>query len=67
VARVLVTHPCRRWADPILSDGHQVVEPEGTDPDLVALAGEVDAILCLLTDRIDAPVLRAGSDGRLQW
>jgi glyoxylate reductase len=50
----------------MLSHGHQVVEPDGPDPDLAALAGEVDAILCLLTDRVDAAVLRAGAAGRLQ-
>jgi glyoxylate reductase len=67
VARVLVTHPLPAGGlDPILSQGHQVVEPDGPEPDLVALAGEVDAMLCLLTDRIGADVLRAGAAGRLQ-
>ena len=67
MARVLVTHPLPAGGlDPILSEGHQVVEPDGPAPDLVGLAGEVDAMVCLLTDRIGADVLRAGAAGRLQ-
>jgi glyoxylate reductase len=67
VARVLVTHPLPAGGlDPILADGHEVVEPDGPDPDLAALAGGVDAMLCLLTDRIGADVLRAGAAGRLR-
>jgi glyoxylate reductase len=67
VARVLVTHPLPSGGlDPILSEGHEVVEPDGTDPDLAVLAGEVDAMLCLLTDRIGPDVLRAGAAGRLR-
>ncbi|MCZ7535663.1 MAG: D-glycerate dehydrogenase [Acidimicrobiia bacterium] len=50
--------------------GHSLVGPKPDDApyshdELVALAGEVDAIVCLLTDRIDAEVLAADA-GRLR-
>lgn len=68
--RVLVT---RRLPDGGLDPlaGHDVVGPKPDDepytPDeLRALAGEVDAIVCLLTDRIDPAVLEAGATGRLR-
>jgi glyoxylate reductase len=64
--RVLVT---RRLPEGGLEPlaGHELVGPKPDDvpysPDeLRALAGEVDAIVCLLTDRIDAGVLAAGAD-----
>jgi glyoxylate reductase len=63
---VLVT---RRLPDggtaPLLGAGHEVVQRPGDEPlaptELVELAGEVDAIVCVLTDRIDAAVLQAGA------
>ena len=69
MARVLVT---RRLPDGGLEPlaGHEVIGPKPGDApyshgELVALAGEVDAIVCLLTDRVDARVLEAGA-GRLR-
>jgi glyoxylate reductase len=65
MARVLVT---RRLPDGGLDPlaAHELVGPQPGDrpyahDDLVALAGEVDAIVCLLSDRIDAEVFRAGA------
>jgi len=53
--------------DPLTAAGHQLVQRAGDDPytaeELTALAPEVDAIVCILTDRIDADVLRAGAPG----
>jgi glyoxylate reductase len=70
VARVLVTRRLPAGGlDPLTGAGHELVErPDDTPftPDeLVAAAAEVDAIVCLLTDRIDAAVLAAGA-GRLR-
>jgi glyoxylate reductase len=69
LARVLVT---RRLPDGGLDplEGHELVGPAPDDSpytpaELRAHAAEVDAIVCLLTDRIDADVLTAGS-GRLR-
>ena len=67
MARVLLTRPVPDGGiDPIVAAGHQLVMPDGMDPDLIALASDVDAILCMLTDRIDPDVLRAGAAGRLR-
>jgi len=67
VARVLLTHPVPEGGtDPILAAGHELVRADDADPDLVALASDVDAVLCMLTDRIDGAVLRAGAAGRLR-
>jgi glyoxylate reductase len=49
-------------------DGHELVGPKPDDApyshdELVAQAAEVDAIVALLTDRIDADVLDAGARG----
>lgn len=69
MARVLVT---RRLPDGGLVplEGHEIVGPRaGDEPyphdELVELAAGVDAIVCLLTDRIDDRVLAAGA-GRLR-
>jgi glyoxylate reductase len=69
--RVLVTRRLPDGgADPLA--GHDVVGPKPDDApytheELVALAGECDAIISLLTDRIDAEVLEAGArSGRLR-
>jgi glyoxylate reductase len=50
--------------------GHEIVGPDADDRPLDeealrSAAGQVDAILCLLTDRIDASILEAGA-GRLK-
>jgi glyoxylate reductase len=71
VARVLVT---RRLPDgglePLLRAGHELVAREDDVPythdELVAVAPDVDGIVCLLTDRIDRAVLEAGAAGRLR-
>jgi glyoxylate reductase len=69
VSRVLVT---RRLPDGGLEPlaQHDLVGPNDDDRpyahnELVALAADVDGIVCLLTDRIDDAVLRAGA-GRLR-
>jgi glyoxylate reductase len=66
MARVLVTRQLPAGGlDPLAAAGHELVQRAGDEPytadELVALAGEVDAIVCVLTDRIDAAVLRAGA------
>ncbi|HUY67374.1 MAG TPA: D-glycerate dehydrogenase [Acidimicrobiales bacterium] len=67
MARVLLTHPVPEGGtDPILAAGHELVRAGGADPDLVGLAPGVDGVLCMLTDRIDGAVLRAGAAGRLR-
>jgi len=71
VARVLVTrHLTPGGLDPLVAAGHTLVQRATDVPytpsDLVAAAADVDAIVCLLTDRIDAEVLRAGAGGRLR-
>ena len=70
MARVLVTRRLPEGGiDPLVAEGHDVVArsddtPYGHD-ELVAAASTVDAIVCLLTDRIDEEVLRAGTSGTL--
>lgn len=67
MARVLVT---RRLPDgglePLARAGHELVSRADDEPythaELVAAAADVDAIVCLLTDRIDREVLEAGAD-----
>jgi glyoxylate reductase len=66
VSRILVTRQVPAGGlDPLLAAGHELVQRDGDEPytadELVALAPEVDAIVCVLTDRIDAAVLRAGA------
>ena len=70
MARVLVT---RRLPDGGLDPlgAHEIVGPNADDapfsPDeLRAHAGEVDAIVSVLTDRIDADVIKAGAAGALK-
>jgi glyoxylate reductase len=64
LARVLVTRRLPGGMDPLVEAGHELVQPDGgrsfTHADLVGMAPEADAIVCLLTDRIDAAVLAAG-------
>jgi glyoxylate reductase len=68
--RVLVTrHLPEGGLEPLA--GHEIVGPRPDDSpyqpgELRALAGEVDGIVALLTDRIDAAVLEAGARGRLR-
>ena len=63
MARVLVTRRLPPGGlDPL--EGHELVQREGDQPlthqELVDAAAGVDAIVCLLTDRIDAGVIAAG-------
>jgi glyoxylate reductase len=63
MARVLVTRQLPPGGlDPL--EGHELVRREGDQPltyqELVDAAAGVDAIVCLLTDRIDAGVIAAG-------
>ncbi len=65
MGRVLVTHPLPDGGlDPLLEAGHQVVSLDGSTA-LAGAAGGVDGIVCLLNDRIDARVLRAGGSSGL--
>jgi glyoxylate reductase len=56
--------------DPLLDAGHEIVarldDVPFTHDELCDTVGDVDAVLCLLTDRIDATVLDAGAAGRLR-
>src|SRR5262249_39745181 len=66
VSRVLVTRQLPEGGlDPLVAAGHELVQRPGDDPytaaELVELVTGVEAIVCILTDRIDADVLRAGS------
>jgi glyoxylate reductase len=70
MARVLVTRLLpEHGVDPLVAAGHEIVIRDDDIPlthaQLVATAAEVDAIVCLLTDRIDSEVIAAGS-GRLR-
>jgi glyoxylate reductase len=71
VARVLVTRRLTEGGtDPLLEAGHEIVAPDVdvrlSPDDLARFAAECDGIVCHLTDRIDVPVLEAGSAGRLR-
>lgn len=68
MARVLVTRLLPDGGlDPL--DGHEIVQRDDDRPfthdELVAEVPGVDAVVCLLTDRIDAGVIEAGA-GRLK-
>ncbi len=72
MARVLVTRALPPGGlDPLRAAGHELIGPRpddsryGTEA-LLWSAGEVDAIVCLLTDRIDESVLAAGAAARLR-
>ena len=67
--KVLVTVQMpREWLEPLEHAGHDIVLGEGLlDHDgLVAAARQVDAIVSVLTDPIDAAVLESGSLGSLR-
>jgi lactate dehydrogenase-like 2-hydroxyacid dehydrogenase len=69
VGRILVTRQLTEGGtDPLLADGHEVIEPEQTPSpeELIRYAGEVDGIVCHLTDRIDRALFEAGRAGKLQ-
>lgn len=71
MARVLVTrHLPDGGLDPLVEAGHTLVRRDQdvafTAAELAAAAGEVEGIVCLLTDRIDRAVLESGAAGRLR-
>jgi glyoxylate reductase len=71
MARVLVTRRLPAGGtEPLLAAGHELIERAEDTPythaELVAAAAEVDAIVCLLTDRIDEAVLDAGAGAQLR-
>jgi len=71
MARVLVTRELPAGGtEPLVDAGHVIVARDGDEPyshdELVTIAPAVDAIICLLTDRIDADVITAGAAGRLR-
>jgi glyoxylate reductase len=66
LARVLVTRRLPSGGiDPVLAAGHELIERDDDQAfnhdELVEAVRDVDAIVCLLTDRIDAHVLGAGA------
>jgi glyoxylate reductase len=66
MARILVTRRLPAGGlDPLVAAGHELVQRAGDEPytaaELAELAASVDAIVCVLTDRIDTEVLRAGA------
>jgi glyoxylate reductase len=71
VSRVLVTRLLPDGGlDPLLTAGHEIVQREDDDAfshdELVAAVEDVDAVVCLLTDRVDEAVLTAGAAARLK-
>lgn len=71
MGRVLVTRRLTPGGtDPLVEAGHEIVTPDDDVPltpaELEARAADSDGIVCLLTDRIDDAVLRAGHAGRLR-
>ena len=70
-ARVLVTRDLPDGGmDPLRAAGLEVVRRATDDPytpaELVDLAPQFDAMVCLLSDRIDSSTLEAGAGGRLR-
>lgn len=70
MARVLVTrHLPDGGLEPLVRAGHEIVQRADDTPftpnELTAAVAAVDAVVCLLTDRIDATVFAAGA-GRLR-
>ncbi|MGQ0804968.1 MAG: 2-hydroxyacid dehydrogenase [Actinomycetota bacterium] len=66
MARVLVTRRLPKGGlEPLAAAGHGLVERAADTPfthdELVAAVADADAVVCLLTDRIDAEVLAAGA------
>ena len=67
MARVLVTRRLPDGGtDPLVAAGHEIVgradDTPFTPEELVDAVRDVDAVVCLLTDRIDDAVLAAGGD-----
>ncbi len=71
MGRVLVTrHLPDGGTDPVVQAGHEVVQRADDTPytrdELMSLVTTVDAVVCLLTDRLDAEVLEAGASHALR-
>ena len=71
MARVLVTRRLPQGGlDPLVDAGHEILGGTDDTPyaheELVAGAAAVDAVVCLLTDRVDDEVLAAGAAGSLR-
>ncbi len=64
MARVLVTRRLPGGLDPLAEAGHELIQRDDrpfTHDEIVEQASGIDAIVCLLTDRIDDAVLAAGA------
>jgi glyoxylate reductase len=66
MGRVLVTRQLLAGAlDGLTAAGHEVVQRPDDRPftheELAAAVGDVDAVVCIISDRIDGPVLRAAA------
>ena len=71
MADVLVTRRLPEGSfDPLVEAGHTVIQNESDDrystEELAKMVPEFDGVLCVLTDRIDETVVRAGAAGRLK-
>jgi len=71
MARVLVTRQLPDGGlDPLVAAGHEIVQRADDTPftpeELRAAVADVDAVICLLTDRIDVDVLDAAAAGRVK-
>jgi len=69
--RVLVTRQLPDGGlDPLVAAGHEIVQRADDTPftpeELRAAVADVDAVICLLTDRIDVDVLDAAAAGRVK-
>jgi glyoxylate reductase len=67
--RVLVTaHMPQEWCEPLVRAGYDIVLGEGEldHGGLIDAAREVDAIVSVSADRVDAAVLEAGASGSLR-
>lgn len=65
MARVLVTRRLPGGLDPLLDAGHELIRPADDRPftyeEILERAAGADALVCLLTDRIDDAILAAGA------
>ncbi|MDQ1432285.1 MAG: glyoxylate reductase [Actinomycetota bacterium] len=66
MARVLVTRLLPDGGlDPLVAAGHEIVQRPGDDPyapaELAIAVADVDAVVCILTDRVDAELLQAAA------
>lgn len=71
MGRVLVTrHLPDRGLDPLVTAGHEIVQRADDTPftpaELTEAVADVDAVVCLLTDRLDESVFAAAATGRLR-